>query len=210
MSEFGIAWNITAGHEGGLSLNPDDYGNFYNSELIGTKYGITATYYYSVTGRNISRQKMANLTKSQAGDIARAGAWTKYSLDSIPLQYIANQIFDILFHFSFSTASRIIQLSVLQAGGNLNQYGQDNKFGSETLKAIIDLCKTGKGEELNNSLVAQRIIFYNSRVLQNSNMTVFIKGWLSRAKDYLVSPAKITAGLMIGAAVTIYLLYNKK
>ena len=41
MAEFTPALLKTLSHEGGLSMNRHDPGNWYNGQLIGTNYGIS-------------------------------------------------------------------------------------------------------------------------------------------------------------------------
>jgi lysozyme family protein len=186
MSEFLKAWRITLEHEGGYSDNYNDLGNFCTGvdEMIGTKYGITCNSYWNYYNNPPTAENMRNLTVSQAGEIAKGTIWTPYNLGAIPLQPIANQIFDIMFHFSPTTGADIIQKALISTGINLPYYGNDKIFGSETLNAIIKACNTGKGAELNQNLINYRVAYYENRVKTRPDQLIFLKGWLNRANDY--------------------------
>jgi hypothetical protein len=62
------AWPIVLDIEGGLSLDPGDPGNYYNGQLIGTKYGISAKSW-------AGQYDIPNLTKEQALDIYKDAYW---------------------------------------------------------------------------------------------------------------------------------------
>lgn len=62
------AWPIVLKFEGGLSLDPNDSGNYYQGKLVGTKYGISAR----VWG---GQYDIPNLTKEQALAIYRKHYW---------------------------------------------------------------------------------------------------------------------------------------
>lgn len=62
------AWPIVLKIEGGLSLDPNDTGNWYKGQLVGTKYGISA----AVWG---GQYDIPNLTKAQALEIYKRAYW---------------------------------------------------------------------------------------------------------------------------------------
>jgi len=70
-------WPITLDIEGGLSLDPNDPGNWYNGKLVGTKYGISA----AVWG---GRYDIPNLTEEQALEIYRVHYWLKSGANRLP------------------------------------------------------------------------------------------------------------------------------
>jgi lysozyme family protein len=204
MATFSQAWSLTDLHEGGYQDNYLDTGNFcsgYDSgfDIVGTNHGITCNTYFAYYGFYATKESMKLLTSSDAGKIAEYLYWDKYNLASIPIQGIANQVFDFLFHFSYRTASDLIQMAILQAGGHLPEYGNDKQFGSETLFAIIQLCNLGKADLLNQKLIDVRTDYYNNRVISIPSQAVFIDGWINRADSYTMSFIK-------GSAITVTLL----
>lgn len=71
------AWPIVLKIEGGLSLDPNDTGNYYQGKLVGTKFGISA----AVWG---GQYDIPNLTKEQALEIYKAAYWDAVNADALP------------------------------------------------------------------------------------------------------------------------------
>lgn len=71
------AWPVVLRFEGGLSLDPNDPGNYYQGKLVGTKYGISA----AVWG---GQYDIPNLTQEQALDIYRKHYWEASGADQLP------------------------------------------------------------------------------------------------------------------------------
>ena len=70
------AWPVVLKIEGGLSLDPNDTGNWYQGKLVGTKYGISA----AVWG---GQYDIPNLTKTQALEIYKEHYWFKAGCDKL-------------------------------------------------------------------------------------------------------------------------------
>jgi len=90
MTDFEWALSITAAVEGGLSLNPDDPGNWTGGkrgagELKGTKYGISAAAHPDLDIRA--------LTREQARDIFEKEYWLKLGCDKMHRR-LAALVFD--------------------------------------------------------------------------------------------------------------------
>lgn len=71
------SWPIVLKIEGGLSLDPNDSGNYYQGKLVGTKYGISA----AVWG---GQYDIPNLTREQALAIYRKHYWEAAGCDQLP------------------------------------------------------------------------------------------------------------------------------
>lgn len=69
-------WPIVLKFEGGLSLDPNDTGNYYKGKLVGTKYGISA----AVWG---GQYDIPNLTKEQALSIYKMAYWDATGCDAL-------------------------------------------------------------------------------------------------------------------------------
>jgi hypothetical protein len=95
------AYPFVLAFEGGLSLDPDDRGNYYAGELIGTKYGISA----AVWG---GQYDIRNLTKEQALDIYRQHYWQASGADKLPWPMC-------LIHFDTATNAGVGQANRLLA-----------------------------------------------------------------------------------------------
>lgn len=215
MTSLTTAWAHTLEFEGGYQNNPSDIGNYcgYNSYfglLVGTNHGITCDTYKAYYGYYPSIAQMMALTNVQAGDIAKYLIWDKYNLSLIPHQKIATQVFDILFHFSFSSASRIIQQSIIDSGGYLYD-GVDKIFGPDTLQEIINLINKGQAEELNQNIIKNQLEHYSNRVNQDITQSEYYDGWVRRARSHYfeitkgISKPIIAVGLL---SIAAYFIFN--
>jgi len=76
-SNWERAWPIVLKIEGGLSLDPNDSGNYYQGQLVGTKYGISA----AVWG---GQYDIPKLTQEEALQIYRTHYWEAAGCDRLP------------------------------------------------------------------------------------------------------------------------------
>jgi len=185
MSDFSEAWALTSKWEGGYSDNPNDPGN-YNAfnQLVGTNHGITPGVYQPYLHFVPSKEAMQDLTLSQAAAIANQEYWVKYQLYNIRCQALANNVFDVLFHFRPTTAALLLQQSIKDIGGTLPQWGMDGVVGSETITALVTACETGQENKFIKALLTRRIQFYNNIVATDSSKQQFYDGWINRAEDF--------------------------
>lgn len=108
MAAFDTAFHRVIGHEGHLSLDPTDRGNWTSGivgvgELKGTKYGISAMSYPHLD--------IKNLTVDQAKAIYRADFWSQVHGDRLP-DGVAYQLFDFAVNSGITTAIRYLQRAV--------------------------------------------------------------------------------------------------
>lgn len=102
---FDQAFAFVVGEEGGLSMDPNDTGNWTGGKvgvgvLKGTKYGISARAYPEVD--------IANLTLDAAKLIAKRDYWDYFSGDSIDAA-LALGLFDCGFNEGVVEATRLAQ-----------------------------------------------------------------------------------------------------
>lgn len=105
MSPFDRAFETVVGHEGGLSLDWNDRGNWTSGvvgegELKGTKYGIAAHAYPHLDIRN--------LTLEQAKDIFHRDYWLPIRGDDLP-EVIAIEVFDAAVNHGVRRATLLMQ-----------------------------------------------------------------------------------------------------
>lgn len=108
MAAFDTAFERVIGHEGNLSMDPTDRGNWTSGivgvgELKGTKYGISAMSYPHLD--------IKNLTLDQAKQIYRVDFWSKVNGDRLP-DGVSYQLFDFAVNSGIGTAIRYLQRSV--------------------------------------------------------------------------------------------------
>lgn len=94
LAGFDDVFRVILGHEGALSVDPDDPGNWTGGRpgkgiMKGTKYGISAKSYPDID--------IAGLTLEQAKTIAKRDYWDKYQCGQLPV-LIAFQLMDTAYN----------------------------------------------------------------------------------------------------------------
>lgn len=215
MSDYNIAFNHTQKYEGGYQASATDPGN-YNAfnELVGTNHGITPNVYQPYLYFVPDEQAMRDMTKEQAYNIALIEFWNKYNLGSIQCQDMANNLFDVIFHFSNYTEGFLIQQSMYDIGQTLPGYGMDGIIGSETITKLQEICSLNKSNEFIEALKNRRIQFYDDVVRNKPEMQEYYNGWINRANYFgkTNSTSSFTAGsgMIIPLLVLGTLFYNNK
>lgn len=158
------------GHEGGLSMDPHDPGNWTggrpNSGLLkGTKYGIAASAYPNLD--------IPNLSLLDARRIYRADYWDRVHGDELPA-VIAFQAFDAAVNHGTSRAIKWLQ----QASGA----NDDGEFGPKTALAI----RTTPQLDLLARFNSVRLEFYTDLMTWDK----FGKGWARRVAGNLAYGAQ--------------------
>lgn len=159
------AFKRVIGHEGGLSLNRSDRGNWTSGvvgqgELKGTKYGISAMSYPHLDIRN--------LTLEQAKAIYYEDFWKRVHGDKLH-DALAYQLFDSAINHGIGNAIRILQRAVGVA--------DDGRMGPITERAIQE---RGIDDTL-KLFNAERIRFF----VRLSTFDQFGRGWMNRVADNL-------------------------
>lgn len=162
---FDEAFEITVGHEGGLTLHRADRGNWTSGkvgvgELKGTKYGISAMAY--------PKEDIKNLTIERAKQLYKRDYWDKCRCDELP-NGLRFHVFDVAVNSGVKRAIQTLQ----QAAGTKD----DGIIGPATLAAVRskDQC------ELLLSFYSFRIAFYTSI----GTFGTFGKGWMNRVASNL-------------------------
>ena len=105
---FDLCFDRVVGHEGGLSLDRNDRGNWTSGKigvgsLNGTKYGISAMAYPHLDIRN--------LTLQDAKDIYRRDYWNKCRCDDLPVA-VDYLVFDAAVNHGNSRSAKFLQTAV--------------------------------------------------------------------------------------------------
>ena len=105
---FDLSFDRVVGHEGGLSLDRNDRGNWTSGKigvgsLNGTKYGISAMAY--------PHTDIRNLTLQDAKDIYRRDYWNKCRCDDLP-KAIDYLVFDAAVNHGNSRSAKFLQTAV--------------------------------------------------------------------------------------------------
>ena len=116
---FTLAFATTVGLEGGLSLDPNDSGNYANGKLVGTKYGISARSYPTLN--------IPSLTLSTAQAIYWTDYWLKARCDVLPPRLA-------VFMFDSAVNNGVVgSIGILQTAIGTTS---DGVFGHDTLTIL--------------------------------------------------------------------------
>jgi lysozyme family protein len=163
MAIFETAAKITAETEGGYGNSSTDLGGETN---------------FGISKRSYPHLDIKNLTLDKALALYRSDFWDKYRIGEIKDQYLANQIFDMIFNLNPIKAVYCIQRA-LSLIGVLTVL--DGILGSDTLNKI-------NGSDPKMLLIAirnERIKHYLKRITDDRTQLSNITSWLRRAlHDY--------------------------
>jgi lysozyme family protein len=129
-----IALKLTFGHEGGLSTDRSDPGNWSTGKVnqgvfVGTKYGVTGRVLgaHRKLNRSATFEEVKALTLEEASDIYRQGYWGPARCDDLP-SGLDFAVFDFAINSGVSRAVRSLQ-AVLKVKA-------DGVVGPVTLQAV--------------------------------------------------------------------------
>jgi lysozyme family protein len=157
------AFIIVVGIEGGLSLDPNDRGNWTggavgSGQLKGTKYGVSAMAY--------PNEDIANLTIDRAKLLFKQDYWDRVSGDDIPA-VIAFGMFDAAVNEGVGGSIKLVQKAL---GVTV-----DGVLGPQTL-ARLNAANVGV---FSRTFAIERIVAYSSMVLWHADGD----GWVGRVLD---------------------------
>lgn len=128
---FSLAFATTVGLEGGLSLDPNDSGNYANGKLVGTKFGISAASYPTLD--------ILSLTLATAQAIYWTDYWLKARCDVLPPR-LSVFMFDSAVNNGVAGAIGILQSAL----GTTS----DGMFGPGTLAHLMNALAPVGGEDI--------------------------------------------------------------
>lgn len=157
---FNEAFEKVLGHEGGLSMDRMDRGNWTSGKigvgiLKGTKYGISAMAY--------PRLDIMNLTLDEAKKIYHKDYWLKSKAHKLPKE-IRYMYFDMAVNQGLSKAAKVLQKTA--------KVVQDGIIGNVTLNASENVTLT--------ALALNRVYDYINIIIRNPLMIRYINGWFKR------------------------------
>ena len=179
---FDLCFDRVVGHEGGLSLDSNDRGNWTSGKvgvgsLNGTKYGISAMAYPSYDIRN--------LTLQDAKDIYRRDYWNKCRCDDLP-KAIDYLVFDAAVNHGNSRSAKFLQTAV--------GVSADGLIGEKTVAKV----------SAQNSLENTASQFCVTRGLYYTEIGTFQRyklGWFRRLFDtHATAIAELTEGYVVDNA----------
>jgi len=158
MAVFEIAAKFTLTSEGGYADSKTDLGGE-------TNFGISKRAYPDVDIKALTREKALVIYKRDY--------WDKYRISEINDQYVANQVFDMVFNMNASKAVACVQRAVRTL------YKIDGIIGSETIRAI-NSCNP---VFLLDSIRVERMRHYLRRITENKTQLVNMPSWTRRSLE---------------------------
>lgn len=164
---------LVFGHEGGLSMDRKDRGNWTTGvigkgQLKGTKYGISAMAYPTID--------IKNLTLEAAASIYRRDYWAKVKGDDLPAG-VDHALFDFAVNSGPARAAMALQRCVGVA--------DDGQIGPLTLAAV----RKQNPATLISKLCAERLAFLR----KISTWPTYGKGWTKRVQKVEQEALKMAA-----------------
>jgi len=165
-------------HEGGLSLDPKDHGNYYpDGVLIGSKYGVTGAALAAYRKRNgidtpVNKQTMAELTLEEAVDVGVQGYYAGPGFGALPWNRVTMSVVDMGWGAGPKQAIKLLQRMV---GAE-----DDGAIGEETARKYQAFLLQ-HGEETAARVYGER----RDRFYESLNQPRFLKGWKNRTASFL-------------------------
>jgi len=167
-------------HEGGLSLDRADNGNYASGKagvgpLIGSKYGVTAqalAKHRGVSAASITAAQMAALTVDEAVDIGMSLYFEAPGFNQLPWNRITASIVDKAWGSGPKQAIKLMQRMIGVA--------DDGVIGPVTIRAYADWLEAEPAKQWADV----RIAFDTSL-----NQPRFINGWNNRTRSFLPGTA---------------------
>jgi lysozyme family protein len=166
--------------EGVLSMDPDDTGNWYRGQLIGSKFGVigaTLALYRQKVGNPepVNKATMAALTREEAIKVGVTNFWNGYDLDHLPWNRVTMNGLDGCW------ASGIHGVKMIQRTVGANPDGKISAGGETATKFTSLLAQVGE-EELAHKLIAERLRFVRS--IATGVKAKYLKGWSRRINSF--------------------------
>lgn len=187
-------------HEGGLSLDAKDAGNWFDAgrwargermtrgagALVGSKFGITggALATYLKTPAAVTATRIAAITRIETIDIGVELYYRRPGLAKLPWNRVTAAVLDMGFNAGSGTANKLLQRAI----GAVD----DGKIGPVTVAVFRDQVDRFGEEKVMAAFTLQRERYYSeiaSNEGPNDPDKRFLKGWLNRARSFLKGTA---------------------
>lgn len=149
-----------------------------------TKYGITLATLSNYLHKTCTAADVKALTKETAGDIYRAEYFSSVSIDKLP-DAIQPMLFDMAVNHGGHNAIRMLQEELTEFDDRIHIGKVDGIIGKLTISATQSVIANHSTLFINR-LVNRRLHFYRDIVKNRPSQAVFLNGWETRAKSFLV------------------------
>lgn len=187
MANFSEAYDITLGHEGGYSNDPDDVGGE-------TYKGVARAYYPSWAGWTIidDSKSINNFPNNLRGNTAlntmirefyKENYWNLFWGDRLPNQEVANELFDTGVNMGVGRAVKYLQKALNVLNRNQKNYAdivEDGGFGVNTMTALNQYLAIDDESFLLKIMNILQGYHYIEYATKSSTQQRFMRGWLNR------------------------------
>lgn len=189
MADFEKAQHIVGISEGGYQSDPQDSGNYYMGNLIGTNWGISAPTLAGYLGRIPSKAEMQNLSRGTAEKILKLNYWLRNNFDKLQNQSVATLLYDGAVNHGTNGMRQLVEKALRLLNYSMSYY---EVF---TLKGIQTLNRQN-----------QKNLFYAIKKVREdkykqSPKKKFIAGWLNRLERIKYYPNNTLSGIWPYAAL---------
>lgn len=147
-----------------------------------TKFGITQKTYSHYLGHKASLQEVKDMTLDTAKEIYERNYFTGPRINTLP-EPPRTFVLDMSINHGPKTAIKILQRVTNAAG--FGPITIDGVVGPNT-RSAVENAQTSMGNMFQNALVEERIRFYESIIARDPTQEVFRKGWINRAKSFIL------------------------
>jgi lysozyme family protein len=164
--------------EGGYVDHPADRGG-------PTNFGITQATLSKFLERAVTVEEVKALDIGTAKDIYELRYYRGPRIDKLP-DSIQPFVFDCAVNHGPRRAIRFVQRICNDAG--FGPLAEDGLMGPKT-KAVANTCHEHMGDWMLVALIQERQMFYANIVANDASQSVFLRGWLARARSFLPAVA---------------------
>lgn len=176
MASFEKSQKIVGLSEGGYQNDPEDDGNWYLGQLIGTNFGIAAPTFAGFLGRTPTVAEMKNLSRATAELILKRNFWDKNNFGKLHNQSVATMLYD----------------GAVNHGVNGMRILAEKALSRLKHPVVYYKVFTTEGIELMNKLNQKDLFYALKEVRANrykaSPKKKYINGWLNRLERIKYSP----------------------
>jgi len=165
-------------HEGGLSVDPVDTGNWSHGVLVGSKYGVTGDIlakYRNVP--SVTPAQMAALTLDEAVAVGMKLFYAGPHFDLLPWDQCVASVLDMGWGAGPGQAIKLLQRMI---GAN-----DDGQLGPYTAKAYRDYVANHGLEATAQNYALARNAFYERIIAVRPSNAKYRNGWKNRTASFL-------------------------
>ncbi|MEO6217739.1 MAG: glycosyl hydrolase 108 family protein [Sphingomonas sp.] len=169
-------------HEGGLSVDRDDTGNWHKGKLVGSKFGVTGDVLAKARGvAKVTYDEMVALTLDEAVSIGCRLFYAVPHFDLLPWDQAVASVIDMGWGAGPGQAIKLLQRMI---GAN-----DDGQLGPYTARLYRSYVANHGLEATANAYGAARNAFYDLIIHLHPSNAKFHDGWHNRSNSFLPGTA---------------------